>query len=123
MLDTDPATINRHLILIVPKQAALDWIMSVDQQPLEGLSLDQLSQEQEAYLVSEGTINTPEQAQQWALQRFSVLFDSFLNSWFVDQALWPKRRTRKMFLDWFEVQFHSTLWDLSGDPLDHQQWD
>lgn len=51
MLNTDHPTINRHLIVIAPKQAALDWIMSVDQAPLAGLTLDQIRQEQDVYLV------------------------------------------------------------------------
>ncbi len=122
MPEADHTTINRNLVLIVPKQAALDWIRSVDSQPIEGLTLDELRQEQEAYLISQDIINTPEQAERWALQRFSVLFASFLDSWFTDQALWPKRRTRKMFLEWFEVQYHSTIWDLSTDPLEHDEW-
>ncbi len=122
MFDTDLATINRNLILIVPKQAALDWIMSVDSQPIEALTLDELRQEQDVYLLSQDIVNTPEQAEQWALERYSVLFASFLNSWFTDETLWPKRRTRKMFQQWFEVQYHSTIWDLSTEPLEHDDW-
>src|SRR3546814_16183673 len=109
MPEVDHATINRNLILIVPKQAALDWIRSVDSQPIEGLTLDELRQEQEVYLISPDIINTPEQAEQWALKRFSVLFASFLDSWFTNQALWPKRPNSKMFLDWLSVQTHTPI--------------
>lgn len=116
------ATINRTLILVLPKQPALDWIRSVDDAPIDGLTLEDMRQEQEVYLLPEGLINTPEEAEQWALERFSVLFASFLHSWFIDDSLWPKRRTRKLFKEWFEVQFHSTIWDLSTDPLEHEQW-
>ncbi|TAL90356.1 MAG: hypothetical protein EPN46_09660 [Candidimonas sp.] len=123
MPTTDHATINRNLIILLPKQPALDWIMQVDPHPVEGLNLDELRQEQEVYLLSEGSVSTREQAEQWALKRFNALFTSFLNSWFTDEALWPKHRTRKMFQDWFEVQYHSTIWDLSTDPLEHEDWD
>ncbi|QIM49608.1 MULTISPECIES: hypothetical protein [unclassified Pusillimonas] len=118
----DHETINRNLIIILPKQPALDWIISVDPQPIQGLTLEELRQEQEVYLLAGGTVNTPEQAEQWALQRFSNLFATFLHGWFTDDSLWPKRRTRKMFKEWFEVQYHSTIWDLSTDPLEHESW-
>lgn len=118
----DHATINRNLIIVLPKQPALDWIMRVDPDPIPGMTLEDLCQEQEVYLLPEGAVNGPEQAEQWALQRFSVLFSSFLYGWFTDDSMWPKRRTRKMFKEWFEVQFHSTVWDLSKVPLEHSQW-
>src|SRR3546814_15019109 len=107
MPEVDHATSNRNWILIVPKQAALDWSRSVESQRIEGLTLDELRQEQEVYLISPDIINTPEQAAQSALQRLSVLFASFLDSWFTDQALWTQRRTRTVFLGWFEVIYHS----------------
>lgn len=114
------SSINRNAIILLPKQPALDWIMRVDPQPMPDFTLEELRQEQDVFLLGDGTINTPEQAQQWALRRFSILFDSFLHSWFTDETMWPKRRTRKMFLEWFEVQYHSTVWDLSTDPLEHE---
>ncbi|MBC2771065.1 hypothetical protein GTU67_14235, partial [Pusillimonas sp. 7-48] len=58
----DHETINRNLIIILPKQPALDWIISVDPQPIQGLTLEELRQEQEVYLLAGGTVNTPEQA-------------------------------------------------------------
>lgn len=118
----DYATINRSLIIVLPKQPALDWLKSVDDAPMDDMTLEDMRQEQEVYLLPESLVNTPEQAHQWALERFSVLFETFLHGWFTDEAMWPKRRTRKMFKEWFEVQFHSTIWDLSTDPLEHELW-
>ncbi|HEY4317565.1 MAG TPA: hypothetical protein VGN04_08180 [Herbaspirillum sp.] len=59
-------TINRNLILTLPKQVFLDWIMRVDFNPPE-LMPEQLWQEQDGYLVSEKTIELVEDAQlkQW----------------------------------------------------------
>ena len=36
-------TINSNLILLLPKQAALDWIISVDPSPSGHLTLDSLT--------------------------------------------------------------------------------
>lgn len=119
----EDASLNRNAIILLPKQPALDWIMRVGPQPMPDFTLEDLRQEQDVYLLSEGKVNTPEQAEQWALRRFSPLFSSFLQDWFTDETMWPKRRTRKMFQEWFEVQYHSTIWDLSTDPLEHESWD
>jgi len=116
-------SINRNAIILLPKQPALDWIMRVDPQPMPDFTLEGLRQEQDVYLLPSGEINTPEQAQQWALQNFSILFESFLHDWFTNEAMWPKRRTRKMFQEWFDVQYHSLIWDLSPDPIEHESWE
>jgi hypothetical protein len=28
-----------------------------------------------------------------------------------------------MFRQWFEVQYHSMVWDVSGDPIVHDDWE
>ena len=117
------STINRNLILLLPKPPALDWIVSVDTSPSGHLTLDRLRQEQDAFLVLEGKVQTVEEAQRWIERRWSEHFIEFLDSWFTDEGLWPKRRTRAMFREWFDVQFHSMVWDMSDDPITHEQWD
>ncbi len=73
MPDTTRAIINRHLILVLPKQPALDWITRVDPNPLERIELDEMRQEQDAYVLPEGVVNSPSEAGQWAERRWSVL--------------------------------------------------
>ena len=117
------ATINRNLILIVPKQASLDWLLASDSSLSQLMTLEELKQEQDAYLVSEDKFNTPEDARRWVERDWSDFFSRFLFAWFVDESLWPKSRTLAMFRDWFDIQHHSMLWDLSDDPITHEQWD
>lgn len=117
------STINRQLILVLPKQPALDWLMSVDPQPLDHLTLNDIRQETEAFLIPEGIVNSPEQAQSWAERRWSELFLQFVSGWYLDMDLWPKKRTLKMFREWFDVQYHSMVWDLADEPLTHEEWD
>ena len=71
----------------------------------------------------EGKVQTVEDAQRWIERRWSEHFMEFLDSWFTDEGLWPKRRTRAMFREWFDVQFHTMVWDMSDDPITHEQWD
>lgn len=117
------STINRNLILILPKQPALNWIRSLDQAPSDHLTLDSIRQEQDAFLVAEGKVQTLEGAQRWVERHWNDHFSEFLYSWFIDEDLWPKRRTLGMFREWFDVQFHSMVWNMSDDPIIHEQWD
>jgi hypothetical protein len=117
------ALINRNLIVLLPKQPALDWILRVDPEPMTHLTLDAFRQEQDAFLVPEGKVETPEAAQRWAERRWDAIFTQFLFSWFVDESMWPERRTLGMFRQWFEVQYHSMVWDVSGDPIVHDDWE
>lgn len=110
-------TVNRNLILLVPRQPALDWLFSIEPQLIQEMTLDSLRQEQDAYLVTEDKFNSIEAAQQWVDRHWNKFFSQFLSTWYLDESLWPKARTLKMFREWFEVQYHSMVWDLSLDPL------
>lgn len=52
--------------------------MRVDPRPMPDFTLEDLRQEQYVYLLTDGEVNTLEQAEQWALRRFSPLFSSFV---------------------------------------------
>ena len=103
------STINRKLILLLPKQPVLDWIVVVDPSLSGYLRLDRIQREQDAFLLAVGKVQTVEYAKSWNKRRWREYFIEFLDSWFTDECLWPKRRTRSMFREWFDVQFHTMV--------------
>ncbi len=46
-----------------------------------------------------------------------TIFEMELEGWCLDDEKWPSIRTLGVFLEWFTVEFHSMVIDLSGDPL------
>lgn len=115
-------TINRHLIILMPKQPVLDWIMQVDPNP-PNMTLAQLRQEQDAFLVPDA-LNGQEDAEKWVKRRWQMLFEGYLGEWYTVESWWPQKRTHKMFKDWFEVQYHSMVWDLAeSEPISYEDWD
>lgn len=48
---------------------------------------------------------------------YDFLFQQELEGWWSDETAWPKERNLKMFLDWFEVEFHSLIFDLCEEPI------
>jgi hypothetical protein len=115
-------TINRHLIILMPKQPVLDWIKRVDPDP-PNLTLEQLRQEQNAFLVPD-SLDGQEDAEKWVKRSWQVFFEGFLNEWYTVESWWPQKRTYKMFKDWFEVQYHSMVWDLAAsESVSYEDWD
>lgn len=115
-------TINRHLIILMPKQPVLDWIKRVDPNP-PNLTLEQLRQEQNAFLVPD-SLDGQEDAEKWVKRSWQMFFEGFLSEWYTVESWWPQKRTYKMFKDWFEVQYHSMVWDLAAsESVSYEDWD
>jgi hypothetical protein len=56
------------------------------------------------------------------LQEFyEAIFERELMGWCTDPAAHPDARTFEMFLEWFEVEFHSMVFDLLDDEaIEHE---
>ena len=105
--------INRCLVIVRPKQPFLDWVQSVDYDA--ELTLEEIREDPTAYLVPEYELNS-EQSQilEWG---YDLMFEQELSSWYTDPKLWPPDRNLEMFLQWFEVEFLSLIFDLVDAPL------
>jgi hypothetical protein len=115
-------TINRHLIILMPKQPVLDWIKRVDPNP-PNLTLDQLRVEQNAFLVPDD-LDGQQDAEKWVQRRWQIFFEGFLAEWYTVESWWPQKRTFKMFKDWFDVQYHSMVWDMAATlPITYEDWE
>lgn len=115
-------TINRHLIILMPKQPVLDWIKRVDPNP-PNLTLDQLRLEQNAFLIPDD-LDGQQDAEKWVQRRWQMFFECFLAEWYTVESWWPQRRTFKMFKDWFDVQYHSMVWDMAArEPISYEDWE
>jgi hypothetical protein len=106
--------INRSLLIVKPKQPFLDWTQTLDDED-KSISLEEITKDSAAYLVPELWQDSDEQELLESCYR--VLFELQLEGWWTDEADWPKERNLKMFLDWFEVEFHSLVFDLCDDPI------
>ncbi|MCJ7700618.1 MAG: hypothetical protein MUO62_03465 [Anaerolineales bacterium] len=102
-------TINRNLIIVKPKQPYVDWInVQPDQEP--PVSLAYIQRDCHIYLIPE--MVNEEEALEY-IQAFKLeIFEIELDSWSRDTKIWPKKRTPAMFDEWFELEFHSMIFDL-----------
>jgi hypothetical protein len=105
--------IDRSLIVVRPKQPFLDWVQSVDYE--ESLKLEHVRDDPSAYLIPELWYKEEQPAiLTWC---YEVVFEAELESWYTDPALWPPNRDLKVFLEWFDVEFHSGVFDLCDGPI------
>jgi len=109
--------VNRSLIVVKPKQPFLDWALSLEHFP-EGLELKQLRDDSTAYLIPEyELLEERMEILEWCA---GFVFDEELRSWYTDESLWPAVRDLEIFLEWFDVEFHSLVFDLDNQsPLEH----
>ena len=115
-------TVNRGLVILLPKQPVLDWILRVDPN-LPDMTLSELRSEPDSFLVPQRGIETEQDAQRWVHRRWKMFFELFLFDWYIEESWWPKQRSLKLFKEWFDIQYSSMVWDLSDESLNHEDWD
>ena len=116
-------TINRSVVVLRPKQPVLDWIRTVDPKHPAEIDLTALQQDCNAFLIPDESIVDYAEAVRNIEKRWRQVFDHMLEEWILDEDLWPKPRSLKLFREWFDPIFCPIAWDLAGTPLEIQDWD
>ena len=105
--------LNRWVMIVKPKQPFMDWVCSHGEfNPTE----DEICSDPTAYLVPSYFLISEQ-----ALiieECYDLIFEEELFSWYTDETMWPEQRDLKTFLEWFDVEFHTLVFDLAPDhPL------
>ena len=99
--------INRHAILISPKQPLLNWINALYPEIAEDGS------ETTIYLMKEQL--TKEDTEKWLQKKFGDIFENELNTRHMDENDWPQKRTYKLFTEWFSASVHTEVLDMEEE--------
>lgn len=112
--------INRTAVILKYKAPAIKWINEIElQQGDKNLTSEEdvNSNDQNIYLISEDE-NTPESTYIWCEQNYKILFMTELEDWYIDKKLWPNELSYKLFNQWFDINWHSTIIDtVDNEPL------
>jgi len=97
--------VKRTAMLLKPKQPFFDWLKSIDpnDEPSEFM------EEGNVFLLPD--YDEVKQMENWLKKNFDDIFSDQLNNWYIDEELWPKNRTLKMFKEWFGYSLHTMVWD------------
>ncbi len=103
-----PRTINRAALIVRPKQPYVDWANSVDDDGPRAIRQG-LRTDPSIYLVE--TIDYLEDFDLLVEDTWEWIFKEQLNGWMRDPDLWPEELTREMFLEWFDCELSTVIWD------------
>ena len=112
--------INRSVAIIKPKQPFVDWANSVVDED-EQYSISDLRTDCSVILLPE--TDSDEHANAVLREIFQDVFKIELLSWITDDNMWPEHRTYKMFLEWFDAEFHSMVFDPFQDDIEKEPYD
>ena len=110
--------INRAAVLLRYRDPAVAWINEAD--PYDdnpGITLESANEERAVYLISDEDADTPAILERWIELNFAALFENELEGWYVDETLWPKKRTYKLFREWFDVECHTVIHDTLEESI------
>ena len=110
-------TINRTLLIVVPKQPFFDWVKSIEG---DSESIPE-SEYRSAYLIPDKYDETDYKT--YLRKHFKAIFEEELVSEFTDIDLWPSKRDYKTFVSWFEVQAYDMVHDLCNEPLETEEFE
>jgi len=107
--------INRAAVILKYRAPFVKWANDADPYKDDpGTTIEEVNEDCTVYLIRE---DDAEKLEEWISLNFKALFESELEDWYTDESLWPKKRNRKLFDEWFEVQCHSVLIDTVGSAI------
>jgi hypothetical protein len=102
--------IDRHAIIIKPKQPFIDWYFSL--YPYDPLEFEEIIAAK-TYLISD----EHENIEKWLNKKFDKIFMGELESWHFNKKEWPQKRNYKMFKEWFQIDVSSIIYDMEKRPI------
>ncbi len=108
--------INRAVLVARPGEPFLEWARALDAESAN-LTLDDLRTDCSAYLVPEVCRDSDQEA--ILREYFTIIFEEQLESWHTEPTDWPQERDFDTFQKWFDVEFHTVVFDLCETPVEY----
>jgi hypothetical protein len=100
--------IERVAAILKPSEIMLEWINEqVDEDEL--LSLEEAQMDSTIILLP--TFDNEDEAESYLNEVFDDIFMNELSVWNEDESSWPLERSLEVFLEWFDIEFHSMVYD------------
>lgn len=102
--------VDRIAAVVKPTVKMLEWLNNCPAQQ-EHLILQNLRKDCIVLLIPE--FDGPRQASEYVKSIFQPIFEAELISWGIPENLWPKDIDIELFKSWFDIEFHSMLYDVA----------
>lgn len=109
--------INRDAVVLKGKKPVVDWINSID--PENPVSLDDLREDSTVILLP--PCNGKEEALFIVESNYEALFFGEIEGWIADDSMWPEGVTLETFREWFDVEYHSMIFDAVEEDIEKEE--
>ena len=106
--------LNRGAVVVRPKQPYLDWAAALG----DSVPVPDVKAEKTVYLLP--GFENDEEGMDILGEFYEQIFEQELWYWYTDEDAWPMNRTLKLFLEWFDVEFHSIVEDLDEGVIEDE---
>ena len=104
--------VNRAIIVVKPREPFLDWANSVDDE-IKTMTIEEMEDDSAVFLIQD--FERDEEKEEILQKHYKAIFEAALNGWVIDKSLWPEKRDYSTFKQWFQIVFHSIVFDLQDD--------
>ena len=108
--------LNRSALIVKVKQPFLDWLRSLPD-PAD-TTLDQINRDNPAYLLPDYVYDSDQE--DILAHYFDLIFEEQLAGWWRVEKDWPSHRDLDTFKKWFDVEFHSAIFDLVDGSIKNE---
>jgi hypothetical protein len=112
--------LNRAVLLVRYRQPFIDWVNAVDPEPTRQVRLEELQDDNTAYLVP---LESREELEEWLELNWELVFENELSSWYTDESVWPQPRSLALLQSWCRLELHTVVIDTSDEPLAEEDLD
>ena len=112
-------SINRQVAILKPKKPYIDWINSLPEMD-EHFDPESLKKDCTAILMPE--LDNEEESLKYFKNIYKDIFEIELDSWYSDKKFWPKKRNFILFMQWFNIEFHSEVLDLLDMDIEKEEY-
>src|SRR5437764_7209672 len=112
--------INRTAVTITGAKPYVDWTVRTVADVNKGvITVARAKLYGSAFLLPEFELE--EDVLEWVEENADWLFEFQLDAWTDDRSVWPATRDLKTFREWFSIDIHSVVVDVSDDEIDGEE--
>jgi len=112
-------SINRLIAILRPKQAFLDWINSMPDDP-NTMTMEEVAYENLCFLIPEYESN--EQGREFILKNAEAILEVQLEGWDQSGETWPEKLDRRLLQKFFDIEVHSEVIDMMKGPIEREDF-
>lgn len=109
--------VNRSVLIVVPQAPFWNWLNSLPDSDLSGMTLEDLQEDANSYLVA--PCQNADEVWEQIEENVAEIFAAELADWCEDQSLWPDLDP-EIFHHWFKIVLSSIVTDLAQETLQRE---